>query len=451
MHAVRRSHLFSAALSAMSACVCSSAAQGQSLIVLYEAARGYDATYQGARAQYDANIARAAQSKAGILPQVGLNAGVSRSALDVEVLSNAPSVSASRDYTTQSVGINATQALYRPANWAAYEQGLRQTEIARTVLTIAEQDLIVRVSQSYFDVLAAQDTLALVRAQKSAIAEQLVFATRNFEVGTSTITDSREAQARYDLVVAQEIAADNDLQVRRLALDILVGRTGSAPAALALPAVLPTPVPADMNAWVAQADATHPSIRQAQLALDVAALEVDKARAGAKPTVDANLGYNVTRNPAGTAVTNVGTRASGPSVGVTFNMPLFAGFAIENRIIETLALEQQSHATLDATRRNVTQATRTAYLGLVSGAGQVKALEAAEASSQSSLAANQLGYRVGVRINIDVLNAQSQLFQTKRDLAAARYNVLLGNLRLKQANGTLAPPDLQPVDATLAR
>ena len=206
-----------------------------------------------------------------------------------------------------------------------------------------------------------------------------------------------------------------------------------------------------MNAWVAQAEVVHPSIRQAQLAVDVAGLEIEKARAGAKPTVDANLGYNVTRNPNGTSSTTVGTRASGPSVGVVFNMPLFAGFAIENRIIETMSLEQQSRAQLEATRRSVAQATRTTYLGLVSGASQVKALEAAEASSQSALDANRLGYQVGVRINIDVLNSQSQLFQTKRDLAVARYNVLLGNLRLKQANGTLGPSDLQPIDATLAR
>ena len=132
-------------------------------------------------------------------------------------------------------------------------------------------------------------------------------------------------------------------------------------------------------------------------------------------------------------------------------MPLFAGFATQNRVRETLALEDQSRSVLDGTRRNVNQATRTAYLSLGSGAGQVKALEAAEASSQSALDANRLGYQVGVRINIDVLNSQSQLYQTKRDLAVARYGVLLGNLKLRQANGTLAPGDLQPINATLAQ
>src|SRR5205085_1169472 len=134
--------------------------------------------------------------------------------------------------------------IYRPANWATYEQSKRQVDIAQYQLTTAEQDLVVRVSQAYFDVLAAQDTLALVRAQKAATEEQLAFAKRNFEVGTSTITDTREAQARYDLVVAQEISALNDLQIKKLALDQLVGRTNAQPTPLAAPVVLPTVAPA---------------------------------------------------------------------------------------------------------------------------------------------------------------------------------------------------------------
>lgn len=437
-------------LSAALAAVLALPAHGQSLIDLYESARVYDATYQGARAQFEANVARAAQARAGILPYVAASAGASRTSQDVDVIANAPRASESRDYSVQTAGINASQPLYRPAAWATYEQGKRQAEIAEAALISADQDLIVRVGQAYFDVLASQDSLALVRAQKTAVAEQLAFAKRNFEVGTSTITDSREAQARYDLVIAQEIAAENDLQVRRIALDQLVGRPGSVPVPLAAPVVLPQPDPADSNRWVAQAEAVHPAIRQALIAVDVAALEIRKAEAGHKPTLDATLGYNFAHNPNGTSTTSVGTRVKAASIGVNFNLPLFAGYATENRVRETLALEDQARATLEATRRNVTQATRTAYLGLVSGAGQVKALEAAEASSQSALDANKLGYQVGVRINIDVLNAQSQLFQTKRDLASARYNVLLGNLKLRQANGTLTQTDLLPINATLA-
>lgn len=433
------------AVAALFATLLALPAQGQSLVELYELARNHDATYQGARAQHDAALARAAQARAGLLPTLGLSAGVSHNRQDI----SPDSPLTARSFNTRNVGINATQPIYRPGNWATYEQGKRQSDIARAQLSLAEQDLVVRVAQAYFDVLASQDSVALVRAQKVAVGEQLAFARRNFQVGTATITDSREAQARYDLVIAQEIAAENDLQVKKIALDQLVGRPGSVPTPLAAPVVLPTLVPRDIEEWVTQADLGHPSILQAQLGLDVAALEVRKAEAGHKPTLDATLGYNVTRNPQGTT-TPERSRIKAASVGVVFNLPLFAGYATENRIKETLALEDQSRAVLEATRRSVSQATRAAFLGLVSGAGQVKALEAAEASSQVALDANRMSYQVGVRINIDVLNAQTQLFQTKRDLAVARYGVLLGDLRLRQANGTLRPEDLRAINNVLA-
>jgi outer membrane protein len=138
-------------------------------------------------------------------------------------------------------------------------------------------------------------------------------------------------------------------------------------------------------------------------------------------------------------------------VGLTLNVPLFAGFSVQNRIRETLSLEEKATADLEATRRTVVQATRTGFYSVNSFQGQVKAYEAAESSSQLALDANKLGYQVGVRINIDVLNSQSQLYQTKRDLAQARYNVLVGGLKLKQANGTLRPEDLQAVNALLTQ
>lgn len=421
-------------------------AQGQSLVALYESARTFDATYQGARAQYEATRARAAQAKAGLLPQVGLQALASRTEASIRTEQG----TGARDFNTQQVGVQATQPIYRPANWATYEQGKRQYDIAQAQLALAEQDLIVRVSQAYFDVLASQDGLALVRAQKAAVAEQRAAAQRNFDVGNATVTDTREAQARYDLVTAQEIAVENELQVRKIVLDQLVGRSGTTPWPLAAPVRLPAPAPANAEAWVAQAEDGHPAIAQARLALDVAGLEIDKAKAGHKPVVDATLSYGVQNNPDGVIDSALRTRVKQSYVGVQMTVPLFAGFAVENRIRETTALEDQARAQLDATRRSVTQATRAAYLGLVAGANQVRALESAEASSQSALDANRLGYQVGVRINIDVLNAQSQLFQTRRDLAQARYNVLLGHLKLRQANGSLQAEDLQPVNATLA-
>ena len=423
-------------------------AQAQSLQALYDAARGYDATYQSAKYLYDANLAKAEQAKAGLLPTVGMTASATTNRVDYQ---EPPGV-AGRSYDNQNVGVSASQPLYRAANFAAYEQAKKQVELAQAQLESSEQDLIVRVSQAYFDVLAAQDTLSFVRMQKAAVAEQLASAKRNFEVGTATITDTREAQARYDLVIAQEIAAENDLRVKRLALDQLVGKSETAPYALAPAAVLPALLPEDINTWVQQAMDKHPSVRQARLALDVAKLETDKAKAGHKPTLDLVASYSVNRNINGSAIgltTSPTVVANSTSMGLQFNLPLFAGFSVENLVKQNLALEDKARADLDNAERTVAQATRAAYLGVMSGLGQVKALEAAEVSSQSALDANKLGYQVGVRINIDVLNSQSQLYQTKRDLAKARYDVLVGGLKLRQANGSLKGEDVQSINALL--
>ena len=210
-----------ALLSAAMLCAFAAPVMSQNLILLYESASAYDAVYQSAKSQYDANLARAEQAKAGLYPTAGLTAGVNKSNTDNT------NPDSNRSPLSQSIAVNANQPLYRPANKATAAQGEKQAELAKTTLASAEQDLIVRVSQAYFDVLASNDSLAFVKAQKAAVAEQLASAKRNFEVGTSTITDTREAQARFDLVIAQEIAAENDLRVKKIALDQLVGKTNA--------------------------------------------------------------------------------------------------------------------------------------------------------------------------------------------------------------------------------
>ncbi len=423
--------------------------QAQSLVDLYASARGFDASYQSAKSQFSATLAKAEQAKAAILPIANLSITDSRSAQDTTPQGG---VTNSGNYGTTNATLSASQPLYRPANQATYKQGMKQLDLAQSQLTAADQDLAVRVSQAYFDVLAAKDNLTFVQAQKAAVAEQLASAKRNFEVGTSTITDTREAQARFDLVIAQEIAAENDLRVKKIALDQLVGKTDTQPKALAQPLTLPGLLPNDVNAWVQQSEAAHPNIQQSQIGLEVAQLETQKAQAGHKPTLDLNASYSAINNMDGSN-TNLafGSRVGITTIGLAFNLPLFAGFSTQNRIKETLALEDKARNDLEGAKRAVAQSTRTAFFGVLSGQGQVKALEAAEASSQSALDANKLGYQVGVRINIDVLNSQSQLFQTKRDLAKARYDVLVGGLKLRQANGSLKADDLQTVNALLAQ
>lgn len=418
--------------------------RAQSLVELYESARSYDASFKSAQSQYEATLARAEQARAGIYPTANLSAGISRSNLDSSLAAS------NRSFGGQTATISAAQPLYRPANVASYEQGKKQIEVAQAQLKSADQDLVIRVSQAYFDVLGSQDSLTFVKAQKAAVSEQLASAKRNFEVGTSTITDSREAQARFDLVVAQEIAAENDLRIKKIALEQLVGKSGAAPKVLAAPVTLPVLSPADVGAWVGKSEEEHPGIKQSQLALDVAQLETRKAEAGHKPTLDLTGSYAIANNN-GTSTSSLNSRTNVATIGLAFNLPLFAGFATQNRIKETLALEDKARTDLESAKRTVAQGTRTAFFGVLSGMGQVKALEAAEASSQSALDANKLGYQVGVRINIDVLNAQSQLFQTKRDLAKARYDVLVGSLKLRQANGTLTSDDLQGINAMLIK
>ena len=420
-----------------------SVAQAQSLQALYDAARGYDAAYLAAKALADSAEFKVAQSEALSKGSVAVASSATASQL------NAPKIG-SGDTNPVTASLVGRYALFNKSNDAVIEQARKSLVAAQADLETAEQDLIIRLSQAYFDVLAAQDALATSKANKAAITEQLASAKRNFEVGTATITDTREAQARFDLASAQEIAADNDLRTKRIALDQLVGRTGVTPNGLVTPVALPSPAPADSEAWVQQADASHPGVRKARVALEVAKLDIERARAADMPTVDA-VGTVAASRAAGSSLAVAGVRGvtHTNSLALQLNWPLYSGGSIEGRIKETLALETKSRNDLEAARRTVAQATRQAFFGVQSGLAQVKALEAAEASTKLALEATQLGYKVGVRVNLDVLNSQTQLFQTQRDLAKARYDVIVGGLKLRQASGQLKSDDVRTVNALL--
>jgi len=437
-----RLRLSMAALAASAALAAPLAARAQSLQELYQAAHAYDATYLAAKALADSAQYRAEQVEALGRPSAALTSSATRSQLDLPVIGSGGA-------NALSATLSGKYPLFNRGNAASIDQARRSLLSAQADLDSAEQDLIVRVSQAYFDVLAAQDTLGTTRTSKAAITEQLASAKRNFEVGTATITDTREAQARYDLATAVELQADNDLRAKRIALDTLVGRSNIAPNPLVVPVVLPPPLPDDANVWVNNAEGAHPAIRRAKVALDVAQLEIDKARAGQLPTVDAVGSAGAARNT-GFGVSLPGNSKSA-SIGVQLNWPLYTGGSVQNRIKETLVLEDKARSDLEASRRAVSQGTRVAFFGVQSGLAQVKALEAAEASSKLALEATQLGYRVGVRVNLDVLNAQTQLFTTQRDLAKARYDVLVGSLKLRQAAGQLSPGDVEALNALLAR
>ncbi|HEV8096314.1 MAG TPA: TolC family outer membrane protein [Burkholderiales bacterium] len=424
-------------------------AAAQSLQQVYGDARGYDAQFASARFALLAGLEKLPQGRALILPTLNLAANATGTRLDLDSKDNTLLPSFTRDFRTLSATLTLTQPVYRPQNWLQYEQAELQVKQAEAIFSQAGQDLILRVAVAYFDVLAAQDTLALVRAQKAAISEQLAQAKRNFEVGTATITDTHEAQARYDLTAAQEIAAQNDVDTRNRALQQLTGKEYTALQPLRPDVKLSPPNPNNMQTWVDIAEKSSYPVQIQEAATQIAELEAKRTRAAHLPTLDLVATHGLT-SQTGSSTVAVGSDITASSVGLQLALPLYAGGAITSREREAAANYERSRQDLENARRSSALTTRQSFLAVANGIAQVGALEQALVSSQSALDSNKLGYEVGVRINIDVLNAQQQLFSTRRDLALARYNTITNHLRLKSAAGSLGENDLEEVNRALA-
>jgi len=422
--------------------------EAEDLFQVYRDAQRYDAAYSSARQTLEAGREKLPQGRALVLPTLNLTGSATRSRFDID--SNDPAISASfvRSTNAASYTLTLTQPLYRPQNMLQYEQGEYQVRQAEATFALAYQDLVIRVSQAYFDALAAIDTLNLVRAQKAAISEQLAQAKRNFEVGTATITDTHEAQARYDLIIAQEIAAQNDLENKRRALQLVTGKEYTQLKPLRSQIRLSPPVPNDMQSWVDLAEKQSYPVLIQQAVADVAQLETRRASAGHMPTLDLVGTYGTTRDT-GSLQSGVGRDITTSQLSLQLAVPLYQGGSISSREREAAANYLKARQDLENARRTAALTTRQTYLAVINGIAQVGALEQALTSSQSALDSNRLGYEVGVRINIDVLNAQQQLFSTRRDLAVARYNAILNQLRLKAAAGSLREEDLEEVNRAL--
>jgi outer membrane protein len=421
-------------------------AQSADLLQVYRDAAGFDAQYAAARAARNAGVEKLPQGRAGLLPTIGLSANTTWN--DIESTSRSTGITTGREYNSNGWSASLSQPLFRWQNWVGYKQAELAAALAEMQFAQAGQDLIVRVTQAYFDVLLAQETLATAQAQKAAIAEQLESAKRNFEVGTATITDTHEAQARYDLTVATEIAAENDLAVKRQTLRTLTGKEPDALKGLRSGVQIGTPQPADIGQWVSSAETGNLGVQIAQTNLDVAGREIERQRAGHYPTLDLVATHGKTGSGF-SSTTGSGVDSKSSTIGLQLAVPLYAGGAVSSKEREAAALNEKARADLDFARRQATLAARQSYLGVNSGLSQVKALEAGVASSQLAVESNKLGYEVGVRINIDVLNAQSQLFDTKQKLAKARLDTLIAQLKLKSAAGTLTEADLAAINTLL--
>ena len=416
------------------------------LLGIYREAFSNDATLASARALQDATQERVPQARAALLPNLGLNART-----DYNVYrSSTPDIgaSSSSNYSVYGGGLDLVVPVYRPQNWTALDQARLTVLQGEAQLAQSQQDLALRVATAYFNVLAARDQLIALISSKSATGEQLQQARREFEVGTKTIIDTNEAQARFDQISAQEQVALGTLLVRRSELQTIIAREPDTLAPLRERPTLTAPLPQDINAWVSAAETGSYPVQIARSAYEIATREIDRQRDAYKPTVDVVSGYNFNKFN-GTQSSDLNPRINSGSVGLVLNMPLYTGGLIQSRVREALALQERANSELDFARRNAANAARDAYTGVNFGLAQVSALESAEVSARTQLESTQLGYEVGVRIQLDVLNATTQLVVTQRDLKSARYNVLLAGLRLKAAAGTLREDDIAAVNALL--
>lgn len=419
-------------------------ARAQDLLTLHQAALQHDATWLAARASADAGREKLPQARAQLLPSLTANANTAEndSSVRYDNAGTGLAVDSDRRYRSRGYGATLVQPVFRAQNFAGYSVAKLQVEEAELRLRLAEQDLALRVAQAYFDVLLAQDNLAFVNAQKNAIDEQWQVAKRSFELGTVTITDANEAEARLDIVRAQEIAAQSDLEIKQNILAQMTGLPADDLAVLADDFTPELPAPADLQWWLNRSQTQNLGIEIQRRLHAISQREVRRQRAGHLPTLDVVGSYNNSHADGG-MLTASPSDTETSSVSLQLQLPIFQGGAQQSRVREALANREKAEQDARQVERSAAVQTRQAFLGVVNGRAQVGALEQALRSSEGALKSNRVGLEVGVRTGVDVLNAQQQLFNAKRDLAQARYNFLLNLMRLRAATAELSDAEIQ--------
>lgn len=422
-------------------------AYGEDLLQIYHQAQSNDPTFQAAQYTLEAEEEKYPQARAGILPTVTLNATDNFTDATSAFNGGAP---INRGISAWTWTLQLTQPLMRPQNMAASNQSEALVEAAQADFSQAAQDLILRVAQAYFDVLVAQETIATAKAQLSAMQEQEAVAHRGFELGTASITDSDEARSKAELARSQLVAAQNDLEDKRAEIEKLTGVEPGTLDSLMPEVVTPRPEPDNASAWISQARENGPGVRAQRAAMQAADWGITKARAENIWTVDIVASYG-TNYSSGSASLPTGyeSRIKSSMAGLQFSMPIFSGGLNSSHVREALANRDKTRAQLEEARRKAGADAKKAYAGIVNGMAQTEALQSAVKAGESSVKGNRAGYKLGIRINSDVLNAQQQLFASQRDLAKARYDTLLEGLKLKAAAGVLSESDVVTINKLL--
>jgi outer membrane protein len=426
-------------------------AAAEDLLQIYRDAVANDPTLASARATWLATQEVVPQARANLLPSVTLNANATGQDFH-ENLHTDPALTISQRFPLYQYTVSASQPLYRQQNRVALDQAKQTVGQSDFVLASTQQDLILRVAQAYLDVLLARFNIELTESQKAAVSENLAQAKRNFEVGTATITDTNDAQAKYDQIVAQEISTQNDLDNKLAALRAIIGRAPKELKPFGGKFEPQLPTPNALDAWIEAAVRDNPQVRIAQANYDIAVLEVDRQRAGHYPTVDLVASFNQAY-AGGSSSSSLTSAAAYDSrlgvIGVQLNVPLYLGGSIDSRVRQAVANQEKARQDLETARRSAQLLAQTAFNGVTSGVAQVNAFEQAVKSAQVSYDSTKLGLEVGVRTNLDVLNQQQQVFQTRFNLAQSYYNFVISSLRLRQAVGTLTEADVAELNRAL--
>ncbi len=429
-------------------------AQAVDLMGVYELAQSYDAELRAAEQRLSAAGEGPVQARAGLLPSlslsVGRELGQSRTTIESQRLDTT-------DIDSERYSLEFSQSLYDDSNYARLEQSRAELTSAQGVYAEAWQDFLLRVSERYFDVLTALDSVRFARAEETALRRQFEQAEQRFEVGLAAVTDVHEARAVFDAAQARVILTENQLEDAREALREVTGRYFENYARLIDDVPLDRPEPDAVEEWVELALMANPSIIQQRGQRDAAESGVRLARAGHLPTLALSGSYSrnvnnefVGRDPATQeALASAELINQGWQVGVTLDIPLFQGFAVQSRRREAGYSLNAADETLDQVERSVIRRTENAFRAILAGTREVESRRQALVSAESALEATNAGFEVGTRTIVDVLQSEQRFFQAERDYSEARHQFILNNLRLSQAAGILNEEDLEEVNQLL--
>ncbi len=417
------------------------------LLEAYRLAQASDPTFASARYTLDSVREKIPQARANLLPSASVTGNDGNTRANTQFTGIDPVDRSMRAWTWN---LQLKQPLLRIDTVYAYRESKYLVEQAEAQYEQAQQDLLLRVAKAYFGVNVAQDAIAAADAQVAALDEQLAQVTQGFRLGTHSVTDMDDTKSRLGTARSQRVAAQNDLETAQADLEKVTGKTLNQLKMLQATVTLPPPNPMDRRAWMEQARTNQPLVRAQRAALEAARQEINKNRAEHLPTLDmvANYGDNYASHSL-TTPNDFSTRARQAELGVQLTVPLYSGGSVNSKVSEAFANMYKTEADMEAASRQASTDAQQAFAGAANGLAQIDALNVAVESGQSAVKGNRIGYKLGIRINIDVLNAEQQLFTAQRDLSKARYDTLLQGFKLKAAAGTLSEDDLLAVNAML--